>query len=350
MVTGQRIYNKITNFIRIIAIWIFKILFSKAHMKTSIFKRVYYAINGGFNADQTVLYDLKHHKNEYISEFDMHKSRRINEPYNFILNNKLVCSDLLKQYIEVPHTLCIKKKNMIISGEEKARTNEDVLEIIKKYKSVFLKPISIGKGRGVYRINYNNNRYYIDEKEVTLEDVLKVLDSHKEWFISNTVKQSKFLDNIYDKTSNTIRLITTRNINTGDIDILYAVLRIGTKETIPVDNGSQGGLVAKIDLNTGKLSRAKSIQRICDLEKHPDSNNQIEGLTIPNWKEIKKTFVELMEKLPYLYFIAWDILLTDNGPVVIEANASSGLNVVQVFGGQRQDVIGQFYKDHKIIK
>ena len=57
-----------------------------------------------------------------------------------------------------------------------------------------------------------------------------------------------------------------------------------------------------------------------------------------------------MEKFPYLYFVAWDIVLTDNGPVVIEANTSSGVNIIQVFGGQRNKELGQFYKEHNIIK
>ncbi len=349
MVTGQKIYNKITNFIRIVATWIIKILFSKSHFKVSLLKRIYYAINGGFNADETVIFDLKRHKKEYISEFEMHKSRRINEPYNFILNNKIVCSDLLKQYIEVPKTLCIKKKNIILSKEEKAENSDDVLNIIKKYKSVFLKPISIGKGLGVCRLDYKNNKFYLNNQESNIEELKNIIENKKEWFIGNTIKQSEFLNNIYDKTSNTIRLITARNLETGKVDILYAVLRIGTKETIPVDNGSRGGLVSKIDIKTGKLSNAKSIIKICDFEKHPDSGNQIKNLQIPDWENIKKTFIDLMNKFPYLQFIAWDILLTENGPVVIEANNSSGLNIIQVFGGQRNQAIGDFYKQYHII-
>lgn len=352
MNTGKRIYDRITKFIKLSAIWIIKILFGKCHFKKiSIFKRIYYAINGGFMPDQIVLYNLnKKNKKNYISEFDWYKSRYINEPYNFILNNKLVCADLLKQYIDVPETLCIKKRGVIYSSDSKVTDYDGIIKLLKEKKDLYIKPINIGKGIGVYRLGYDNNQLLIDYKETSKENFILFLQNRDNYFISTCIKQSNMLDKIYDKTTNTIRLITVRNPKTNKCEVLYAVQRIGTKETIPVDNGSRGGLVSLIDINTGVLSSAKSIQKICDYEKHPDSNNQIKGIKIDNWSEIKNTFVNLMEKFPYLYFIAWDILLTDKGPYVIEANTSSGVNIIQLWGGQRNDKLGEFYKAHNIIK
>ena len=344
----KNIYDKITKIIKLTVIWFTKILFAKSHFKVSLFKRIYFAINGGFTADQIVLYNLNNkNKKEYLSEFDWYKSRYINEPYNFILNNKLVCADLLKQYIKVPKTICVKRNGNLISTEHTINNYDDIIDIIKEYKSVYFKPINIGKGIGVYKISIDKD-IRIDFKKVSKNKLIEILSEHENWFISECIEQSKLLNQIYDKTSNTIRLITVRNNN--KCEALYAVLRIGTKETIPVDNGSRGGLVAKIDINTGVLSSAKSIQRVVDFKAHPDSNNKIEGVKIKNFDEIKTTFTNLMEKFPYLYFVAWDILLTDNGPVVIEANTSSGVNIIQLWGGQRNKELGNFYKQEKIIK
>ena len=59
MNTGKKVYDKLTKFIKLSAIWVIKILFGPCHFKNvSIFKRIYYAINGGFMPDQIVLYNL----------------------------------------------------------------------------------------------------------------------------------------------------------------------------------------------------------------------------------------------------------------------------------------------------
>lgn len=344
---GKKIYDKITKFIKLSAIWVIRILFAPSHFKVPIHKRIYFAVFGGFMPDQVALYNLtRKNKKEYLSEFDWYKSRYINEPYNFILNNKIVCADLLKQYISVPKTLCIKKRNELYGCLD----YESIVELLKKEKKLYIKPINIGKGSGVNRFSYDDEKIYIDFKETSKEDFILFLKRRDNWFISECIEQNSTLNKIYDKTSNTIRLITIRNPKNKKCEVLFAVQRIGTQETIPVDNGSRGGLVANIDINTGILSSAKSIQRNVDFTNHPDSHNPIKGVKIENWEEVKKTFTNLMNKFPYLYFVAWDVLLTENGPVVIEANTSSGVNIIQVWGGQRNKELGEFYKQHKIIK
>lgn len=351
MYTCKKIYDKITKFIKLSIIWIVHILFAPCHFKVSIFKRIHYAIHGGFMPDQVALYNLNHkNKKDYLSEFDWYKSRYINEPYNFILNNKLVCADLVKQYTKVPESYYIKRNKQVYSYNNYECSYEEIIKLISQKEHVIIKPINIGKGIGVSKIEYIKNNYYIDNKKISQNDLIKYLKDRDNYFISEFISQSKELNNIFKDSTNTIRLITIRNPKTNKCEVLFAVQRIGTNSTIPVDNGSRGGLVANINLETGELSNAKSIQMNCDYEKHPDNGNQIKGVKIKNWKQIANHYVEVMEKLPYLYFVAWDVLVTDNGPVLIEANTSSGVNIIQIWGGQRNDKLGNFYKAHNIIR
>ena len=48
----SNLYNRFTKFIKLSAIWVVRILFSKNHMKVPFYKRVHYAIFGGFMEDQ----------------------------------------------------------------------------------------------------------------------------------------------------------------------------------------------------------------------------------------------------------------------------------------------------------
>ena len=45
--------------------------------------------------------------------------------------------------------------------------------------------------------------------------------------------------------------------------------------------------------------------------------------------------LELANKMPYMHFIAWDILIMEDGEIcIIEANTSSGVNIIQLWGGR----------------
>jgi len=343
--------KKTKNILWLTTAWIVKILFAKNTLKASFFKKIYYNINGGFTGNQVVLYNLnKKNKKNYLSEFDWYKSRRLNDKYSYILNNKLICNDLLKNYISIPEVIIIKEKNRFYSYDNKYYDIKDVLNKIKENKSIYYKPITAGKGTNVFRIDYKNSKYYIDHKLTSEIIIKKLLINNENYFLSKAVKQASYLNNIYDKTTNTIRLITIRDNETNKVIITNAIQRIGIKESIPVDNGSRGALSCDIDLETGKLGIAKSIKTNKEFKIHPDSKKQIEGIEIPNWSNIKKQMINLMDKLPYLKFVAWDILITNEGICVIEANSSSGVNILQINEGQRNKELGKFYRKNGIIK
>lgn len=319
--------------------------------------------------DQYALYDLKDKKNRklYLSEYDWYKSRYINDPFDRMLDNKIICTEVLHHYINVPEIYFLKNKGKMVlfprsdsdSLEEQNRwaTAQDAVDLLDVSDPLFIKPLAEGKGNGVRRIeklaasSNGAQEYMIDDEVVDEAALLRYLDGHDNYFICQGVSQSDYLNSLYDKTTNTIRFITLRDPKTGKFKVFFAVQRIGTKDTIPVDNGSRGGLVAKIDLETGELSEAQSLHSLTRHKIHPDSKNPIEGVVVPNWDAIKNQMLELASRFPYLNFIAWDLLIDENDEVcVIEANKSSGVNVIQLWGPQKQGELGDFYRFHGAIK
>ena len=328
-----------------------RIVFVRNNFKCSIFKKLKANICGGYLADQWMLYDFDHNdKHEYLSEFDWYRSRYINEPFDFLLNNKIAATEILKQYVRVPEIFAIKNKGILSTFEKEVIDYKDVIEILKREKSLFIKPYGAGKGTGVNRLKHLEDAFYIDDKEVDESNIMDVLADRDNWILCETIVQHSYADHIYDKTVNTMRIITLRDISTNEFKVFFAVQRIGTSETIPVDNGSRGGLVANIDIDTGVLSEARCLHNRNVYENHPDSGAAIKNTKVPEWNKIKSDVLELARRMPYMYFIAWDIVLTKEGIAVIEANTSSGVNIIQLWGGQRNDELGDFYRHHKVIK
>ena len=78
-----------------------RIVFAKNHFKCPWYKKIKANLCGGFLADQWMLYDFDHNdRSEYLSEFDWYRSRYINEPFDFVCNNKIASAEILKQYVE----------------------------------------------------------------------------------------------------------------------------------------------------------------------------------------------------------------------------------------------------------
>lgn len=339
--------------IKLFVLYWTRIVFVRNNFKVGFFTKLKANIFGGYLADQYVLYDFKHNdKKEFLSEFDWYRSRYINEPFDFAFNNKVVCAEILKQHIRVAENLFIKNKGILYDFKNGIVTHEDVVQCLKKYKSLIIKPYAMGKGNGVHLMRYDelNDKIYIDEKYEGREGLFNLLDQNNDYIICEFIKQHSYADELYDKTANTIRLITMRDTQTHEFKVFFAVQRMGTSGTIPVDNGSKGGLVSKIDIETGRLSEAKCLHSTETYYKHPDSETEFQKITIPNWQDIKEEILEVCKKLPYMDFIAWDLLITEDGVCVIEANTSSGVNIIQLWGGQRRGELGDFFRYYKVIK
>ena len=341
--------RKTLNKLRLVLLYFRRIVFVRNHFKVSFLTKLRMNIFGGYLADQYVLYDFKHvNKRDYLSEFDWYRSRYINEPFDQVVNNKIVCNEILQQYTKVPEIYAMKMRGVLTRVGKSVIPYEEVMELIRDKKEIFIKPYGSGKGTGVKKLSYADGSYHIDDSPVAGETIMKYLKKEDDWFVCQGIPQGSYSASLYDKTINTIRFITFRDIKTEEFRVFFACQRIGTKETIPVDNGSRGGLVAKIDLETGELSEARSLHSLDVHYVHPDSIIPIKGVRVPRWVEIKKEMVELANKMPYMNFIAWDLVVEDDGICIIEANTSSGVNIIQLWGGQRYGELGDFYRHHNV--
>lgn len=104
-----------------------------------------------------------------------------------------------------------------------------------------------------------------------------------------------------------------------------------------------------IDIKQGILSEAKNYKNEVH-EIHPDSKVKIKGQKVPKWEELKKMCRHVASQFPYIPYMAWDIVITQNGFKVIEINASTGLTLLQMWEGKRNTELGSFLKTQGMIK
>ncbi len=295
------------------------------------------------------LYKLnKDNIKDYISEYSRYVSREIDGEYKFLLDNKIAFTNFFKQYVNVPKILCyINKKIESLDGQEMSK--EAFLKLIEN-KKVILKPIEEGGGSGIFTIENKKDKYYFDYKLIEIEELYDKIKNLNDYIVNEYIKQHEYSANIYPNSANTIRIVTIKDPKTNKFIIPIAVHRFGSLETGSVDNASRGGYVSMIDIKNGILGETKKFCDTTSITNHPDTKAKIKGVKIPNWNKITKELIDVASNFPYMPFIAWDVVVTKDGFIVLEANASSGLAIFQIFGSLKNNKLWDFYKYYGIIK
>ena len=338
--------------IKLTVLWVVRVLFAPNHFGVPFYKRIWHAIFGGYMVDQIALYDFAHNdKKQYLSEFDWYRSRSINDPYSAMLNNKVVFAQIVERYCSTPEIYCVKHGRRYAGfGGRKIACPEDLLTLLDEVGGFVIKPVSAGKGTGVQIIRKTGDGYICNGEPAACENLLRIFGKGRDILFCAYAAQADYLNKLYAPSANTIRMIVLRSEKTNEFELCFAVQRIGAGWTGAVDNGSRGGLIANVNVESGEMSEARTLHNLEVYENHPDTGAPIKGIVIPNWENIKAGVLEASANFPYLEIIAWDILPTNDGFTVIEANTSSGVNIIQLWGPQRYGRLGEFYRQHGVIK
>jgi len=143
---------------------------------------------------------------------------------------------------------------------------------------------------------------------------------------------------------NTVRVATM--LGDKKEGIVYAFLRIGNGRVM--DNVDQGGMAARVDLETGTLRTVAADKAGNVYERHPMTGTDIIGFQIPYWEEVKAMCERAMRKVPQMRYVAWDVAITENGPLFIEGNSFPSHAVPQ-FAAHYPDGMGILTEFRKFI-
>lgn len=317
-------------------------------------------LTGGFTGLSQTIYDFEQNNGrDYLSDLAARRSFRIRNPTSVrVMDNKLLTPAVLQNYFDVPDVLAVIAEGEIspLRREAKVRDVQTLLEHCLSTGGVILKPSGGLKGKGVISLKVRNNCMYISEREAKTVEVHRLISSLDNYQIESFVEQAAYAAKIYPHVTNTMRILTMRDPDHGDEPfIAFAIHKFGTKESAPVDNWARGGLNAHIDLETGKLGPAAGYPdftggELTWFDQHPETGEQIAGVYVPNWLALKEQLLDMLRALKFLIYIGWDIVITPQGPCIIEGNTGPAIAFLQVHKPLLKDPrIKRFYAYHNVI-
>lgn len=198
----------------------------------------------------------------------------------------------------------------LFTFEELENNKELSKSLIKASTKIVLKEASGKCGSGVVIMKTGG---------LTPEKLLAEMESKELDLLETFIDQHEDVQNLSPSAVNTIRIFTQIGRD-NTFEILGCRMRISVD--CEVDNLAAGNMAANIDEKTGVITGLGIYSDITKLPEkvHPVTGVDIVGFQIPFWQEILKMVEKASLKHPQNRSIGWDVVVTKNGPGLIEGN------------------------------
>ena len=261
--------------------------------------------------------------------------RKLNPPdWFWVTEDKGIFNSLCEaRSIPVPkcHALLFRDSAGVSGGRPVPPTRAGWVETIARLDldKVVIKPCRHSYGRGLFvpevqgtAIKAAGQSFDGIEQMVAHMFDLPELTS---WIIQERIRSHETMDS-FSGTEHlqTMRIYTHVDAD-GHIHVIDSFLKvIGADSAIDnFQHGTLGNFIAPIHVSTGRLEPAitrSAERRWSRLETHPRTGERFEDFTIPLWEDAKALVVRSAEYFKPIRSLGWDVAVTPQGPVVIEAN------------------------------
>ena len=196
---------------------------------------------------------------------------------------------------------------------------------VNNLEGLFFRPPSEYGGKGVFKLTRTGLK---NELDVRFDSLINGYYVH-----TKIIEQHKEINKIHNKSVSTLRiisLITSEN----HPEIISVFMRFGVGDSV-IDNASSGGFFVGVNIDEGTLKDTGhylSQYGGAKIKKHPDSGFIFEGFKVPYFKEACEEVLKGIMVIPNR-FIGWDVAITPNGPIIVEANSSPHLQISNIANG-----------------
>lgn len=228
-------------------------------------------------------------------------------------------------------------ENRVISDIANGFKAVSLTETLGKSPDVFCKSMDGENGVGVFHVQYKDGIIIINGKQADETDFWNVIGNGT-FLIQEKITQHPEMSRIYPTSINTLRIDTVRNLKNGEIHLWPSMMRMGAFGS-HIDNGSQGGIMVNIDLETGVLNDYGYRESHFDgggiFYEHPNTKVKFNSFEVPFFKEAVEKCVFFHSMLKDIHSIGWDVVITPDGPAFIEGNDDWEILDAQLGGGVR---------------
>jgi hypothetical protein len=217
---------------------------------------------------------------------------------------------------------------------------QESLESILSFNNPFiLKNIALEAGEGVFLCRIVGRKVDINGEIKDWGDFKKILKS-KIWVLQKQYSSHKVFNKFNSSALNTTRIVTI--LNGQEPEYLCGFQGFATKNA-QIDTWSHGSVYVGIDI-VNECLREYGFTSISDnrpgiLTAHPDSGVLFKDCRVPFLKEAVDLCIRAHKILYFNFIIGWDVAITDEGPLIVEANEKPGMNVAQcVSGGLKRNI------------
>jgi hypothetical protein len=261
-----------------------------------------------------------------------------------ITKDKFYCESILKAngfaVLESLFLLCRNELFPLKSATQNFNKLNDLEDGAYVIKNVIKE-----SGEGVIDFSIKDGMIYIQGIAYD-NNLLNELSKRNVMIIQQRYQSHDVLSVINNSALNTTRIFTIQG--GSGIEYLGGFQAFATDDAV-VDSWKFGSVYVGIDPEKGVLKKY-GITSLTDnrsgiILQHPNSNILFDGYIIPYLKEA----IELCKKAHKLFYgnfiIGWDIAITKEGPMIVEANELPGINVLQCLNGGIRFKIKEKYSE-----
>jgi hypothetical protein len=312
----------------------------------------------GFLSRSEVQYELfKNDPTLYVTDVEREKCWSIARKSAPLVENKQFFAPMFEHLIRVPLNIAMVRRGELRSLRAELHAGRPITltEIAASQlcpEGIVLKPVDGGGGKGIVILPRGEDGRLLHDGEPIEGPALDALADREGLLAVERLKQSDWATSLNPRSTNSMRILTMVDPDTGEGFIARAVQRIGVEGTGMLDNFSRGGLTVPVDIERGVLLKGATFWPHEELRRHsvhPDHGRQLEGLEIPHWAELRQQLERIASLFPMMPYLGWDIIHMEDGFAAIEANINSDTNVFQLHGPLLADPrIKRFYEYHRI--
>ncbi|MFC7367416.1 sugar-transfer associated ATP-grasp domain-containing protein [Vreelandella zhaodongensis] len=271
--------------------------------------------HSGFYRSRATLYDLAENDlNAYLSDYQSLRLQSINQKYQTVLSDRVLCSHVMANYFDVEKNICIISKNGAQWIESPWWTTESSAPSMVQVHS--LAPDDHTQYR---KIQLAENRDSLAFQKTLINQLVEEAEEQSEALIISTAPvQHSWLTKVSPEGYHLLHVLLVREPDEGLPEIAAASLTVGSKanQSNTPARVEEGALSASINPQTGLITACRGLnqQGVIDTYlQHPDTAQTLVGEHLPNWEAIRKALLRFFDESSYLHVCSLSFVVTETG-------------------------------------